>query len=301
MFNEDEINESRELAAMDAASYHRAPAFSASLARTILQKSPLHAWLDSPLNQNRESKEPSDAMLRGTAAHALILEGRNTLSVIDANDYRTKAAQEAKNAALEAGQYPILSGKVDEFMIMCTTARRAIQSALNLNLDADGQAEVTLRWREGETPCKARPDWLKSDASIILDLKITELGSPSAWQRGISASGYDIQAAHYVRGVRMALEQQATFIFAVVEAIPPYPVYFIELDAAFMAIADAKRERALKIWTACVEANKFPCYPTEVILCEPPNWEMAKAEQDEQEFAAWTVEGFLFGRVPNVD
>ena len=276
---------------MNSEQYHALTSLSASTIKTLLQKSAMHARL-----QQTTPIEPSAAMQRGTIIHSLALENVDIMHLIDAPDYRTKAAQEQRDNC-PPGTIPMLTCKVDEIYKIATIARTAIQDVLKIDLEADGQAEATVEWREGTTPCKARLDWLKNDATLILDLKITELSSPQAFARSIASSGYDIQAAWYKRAVRMALENEADFVFCVVEAIPPYPVYFLELDAAFLAIGSAKAQRGIQLWTACLESNTWPGYPSAIQRVEPPSWELAAAEELDAETHGFDKEAFLFGRV----
>lgn len=286
---------------MLSADYHSIRAVSRGLIVDILQRSPHHAWHWSAWNPNTEQDEPTTAQETGQAAHALILEGRDIVAVIDAADYRTNAAKEARDEARSAGKVPMLKKNVPEFQLMCACAAAQIQVSLKLSLGGHGRAEQTILWTEQGQDAKARADWLSSDCRIILDLKITDIASPKAWIRSIASSGYDVQSAWYKRGVRAKFEVDARFIFCVVENTSPiYPVYFVELDPAWDAIGSAKIDLALKKWGACVEANEFPAYPQEIIRCDPPVWELAGAEELDAELHGFSKEAFLFGRVKNV-
>jgi len=82
--------------AIPAAQYHGDPApepsISASLIRMLLEASPLHAWRAHPrLGNCGEDRKTAESDC-GTAAHALLLEGRDIVDVIDAPDWRTKVA-----------------------------------------------------------------------------------------------------------------------------------------------------------------------------------------------------------------
>jgi hypothetical protein len=275
-----------------AAEYHRIDALSASTIKTLLQKSAAHARMQ----QINPHDDPTPQQERGTIRHALTLGEDDIIQLIDAPDFRTKAAQQARDDARQAGRIPVIADKAAELYAIAATARLQIESALSIHLDTDGQAETSLFWNEGALKCKARPDWLNNDNSLIVDLKFTEL-TQSAWIKSLSSNGYDVQSEWYRRAVRMDLEQECRFIFAVCETLPPYPVYFVELTGAYRAIADVKIERALQIWGACIESNIFPCYSQEIIELDPPAWEMATAEETAEVTHGFDREAFLFGRV----
>ena len=91
---------------MTAQDYHAgpcpAPELSNSLIKVLLGQSPLHAWTKHPkLNPGFRQYE-SDKFDRGTAAHSMLLEGEDNIVIVDAEDWRTKAAKEAREAARKA-------------------------------------------------------------------------------------------------------------------------------------------------------------------------------------------------------
>ena len=281
---------------MHADEYHKIPALSQSTIKTILQKSALHAWLDSPLNPDRVINKPTAAMMDGTAAHSLILEGVDLLTIIDADSYRTKSAQEARDEAIFNGRIPKLADKAAPFYAMCATAREQIQNGLEIDLEAGGRAEATLTWDSNGLACKGRLDWLS--AGLILDLKITEL-SQSSFSRSIGQSGYDVQSEFYKEGVEKVFGADSRFIFCVVDISQENitPVSFLELSPAFCEIARAKIARAKQIWKACTESNIFTCYDTSIQRVEPMPWLLAEAEELRYETDGFSVEAFLFGSV----
>ena len=111
-----------ELCAMSAAEYHAdpcpEPSLSSSIARLILSHSPLHAWTEHPrLNPNYKPEE-STKFDRGSAAHALLLEGEDRMAVIPFKDYRKDAAQEARDNARLAGKFPVLEADYPSILQM---------------------------------------------------------------------------------------------------------------------------------------------------------------------------------------
>ena len=80
-----------------AALYHAdpcpEPSLSASVARTLIERSALHAKMQHP-RFGREERPVTSGMALGTAAHAVILEGDwDGIGFIDADSFRTKAVK----------------------------------------------------------------------------------------------------------------------------------------------------------------------------------------------------------------
>ena len=72
---------------MPAEEYHAdpcpEPSLSASLIKTLLARSPLHAWHEHPRLNPNVVKEERKEYDRGSAAHALLLEGEDRMAVIE--------------------------------------------------------------------------------------------------------------------------------------------------------------------------------------------------------------------------
>src|SRR5262245_46871486 len=91
------------------------PSLSTSIAHTLLTRSPLHAWTEHPRLGNKRPA-PTVEMDDGTIIHGLLLESGPQLDVIKADNYRTKAAQELRDAARDAGRVPVLEHKLHEMI-----------------------------------------------------------------------------------------------------------------------------------------------------------------------------------------
>ncbi len=184
------------------------PALSSSLAHKLLTRSPRHAWIcHARLNPAWAPHDASRFDL-GSAAHAVLLEGKGELlHVVDAPDFRTKAAQAERDAARLAGKIPLLREQADAVEQMVTVAKRAIATSPDLRhvrLD-ELVAETTLLWPEGKAWCRCRPDWMTATRDVVLSYKTTASSAePDAFTRGVLlSSGYDLQAAFECRGVEL--------------------------------------------------------------------------------------------------
>ena len=264
---------------MSADSYHAldtpTPALSASIARVLLGQSPLHAWYAHPM-LGAGKRETSDAMDLGTAAHAYLLEGETGFVIVDAEDWRTKAAKEAREAARDAGKVALLAHKWADVQAMAKAAREQLAAHEAPTPFTNGRAEETLVWREGDLWLKARLDWLHRGALYIDDYKsVAQTANPETWCRGIFSSGAALQAAFYVRGVRAVLGVDASFRFIVQETFAPYALSVIALGPDAMTLATKKVLFAINLWRDCLESGAWPGYPTRIAYASLPPWEEA--------------------------
>ena len=256
------------------------PSLSASIAKIMLQQSPLHAWHAHPrLNPNYQPDEKAEFDY-GTAAHSLLLEGDETnLVVVQADDWRTKAAREARDAARAEGKTPILERQLGKVKAMVYAAHAAIAKSELAGIFAAGQAERVVQWREGAVYCRSKLDFLPDDLRLILDYKSTTDASPEAFSRQIASLGYDIQASFYQRGVKAELGEELPFIFMAQEKDEPYACTFHGIAPSMKEIADAKVKRAIRLWEECTRTNTWPGYDIRIHWAEATAWQMTQHEQ----------------------
>lgn len=278
---------------LDADDYHRdpceQPSLSSSIAHRLVTQTPLHAWSAHPrLNPDFERQERKHFDI-GRAAHTLLLEdgyADAALVVVDAKDWRTKAAQEARDEAYTFGKTPVLAHDLDRLkaLVKSALAQLADHEATPPLFEL-GRAERALVWDEDGVWCRARLDWLRDDRTAIDDLKTTaRSASPEAYARNLFSVGGDVQAAFYLRGLRKLTGAQAEFRWCVVETEPPYALSVIAPGPDVLALGDAKVERAIRVWRECMRSGKWPAYPTKVCWAELPGYEEARwLEREERE------------------
>jgi len=272
-------------------------ALSNSIAKILLDYSPYHAWCAHPrLNPNYVNEEKSEFDI-GHAAHALLLEGVNRMQVIDADSFRSKAAQEERDASRVAGKYPILQSKYADIIEMAQVAREAISKCAGLGglTLADGKPEQTLIWQERGVPMRGRLDWLSDNRINIWDYKTTTDASPSSFSRQIVRMGYHRQAAFYRRGVKAITGFNADFVLIAQETTAPYGVSFHAIAPSLMAIADAEIEGAITLWGQCLKHNHWPSYDNRIHHAEAPGWMVMEYEERQAEgipydpFKMWEI------------
>jgi hypothetical protein len=263
--------------------YHKDPCIEPSLSRgtlvDLLYKSPAHAFANHPrfTPQKPDNDKKYDI---GQSAHGLFLEGIDKCVVVDADDWRTKAAKEQRDAAYAEGKTPLLAKQYDEVVEMVKTATWALaNSELHLQISW-GTSEHSIFWNEGNTWLRIRPDWFNAGSmerqlpAIILDYKTSESANPEAFCRKAISLGYDIQEAFYKRGFRAIYGVEPMFIFMVQEITAPYLCSFISLDPQFQDEARKKVERGINLWKYCIQTNDWFGYPTRVCHVEMPAWAM---------------------------
>jgi hypothetical protein len=218
----------------------------------------------------------------GGAAHAILLEGDyKKIAVIQASDYRTKEAKATRDEARAARRIPVLVEHMTAIEEMVTAAQHAIRLSeiADVFTVEGGDSEQTMLWQEDGVWCRSRPDRLSKDRRIIVDYKTTSSSAePNAWTKGpMIANGCDLQASLGLRGI-MALTHGiiAHFIFVVQETSPPYAVSFVGFGNQFQFYADARLQRALRLWQSCLRTDRWPGYPTRTAWVAPPPWKLTE-------------------------
>jgi hypothetical protein len=258
------------------------PTLNASVAKLLINASPLHAWT-AHCRLNPDYRETVDKKFDvGTAAHEVFLLGNDDrVHVLDPafKDWRKKEVQEERDQARAEGLVPLLAHEWVNVSAMLTALREQLPRIdASPPLFRDGDAEQTLLWTERGVACRARLDWLHKDFSAVDDLKTAgRSANPFVWTRSTMWSmGADIQTAFNLRGVKAVSSVDAGFRFVVIETSPPYALSVISLAPDALALANAKIDRALEIWKRCLETDEWPAYPRQVCYAEAPPW--AEAE-----------------------
>lgn len=264
-----------------------APSLTASIAKILDDRSPLHAWTAHPrLNRDAKPVRRSEFDL-GSAAHAVILKSGDELVIIDPADYPAKngnipagwtndAIRSARDAAYDAGKIPILPSQHDTIMDMVTAVMLATGANEELDgWDLAGRAEQTLVWREGDVWCRSRLDWMPDTPSgIYLDLKTTETSvNPETVGRYAMSMQWDVQEAFYRRGLMaLGICTKPRFRFVAVESTRPHAVAIVGLPPEVAAMADAKVEHAIRTWRECMQSGHWQGYTNRTVWIDPPPW-----------------------------
>jgi len=278
------------------------PSLSASIAKLLVDASARHAWLAHPRLGGDPNARTGRAFDLGTAAHSILLEGSEAcIAPVDADSYRTKAAQEVRDAAYAAGRTPLLPDQLETVRDMVGAARAQLARHLEASEAFNpllGRSERTMVWREDDVWCRARADWMPANGNVLYDYKTTTSAHPDEFVKRAYNVGHDVQAALYRRGLRILTGREWHFRWVVQEVEPPYALSVCELDPASIAMAERKVEAAVGYWRWCVANDRWPGYPNRVAYLTAPAWEerqwleredrarlMADANEDERAFA----------------
>jgi len=254
---------------------------SASIAHKLVSQSPLHAWHAHPRLGGAEREPPTREMDEGALVHALMLGAGPEIVPVDADDWRTKAAKEAREAARDAGKLPVLAAKLE-------TARKLSEQLLARLADRgvvfSGMSELTAVWREGDTKCRGRLDHWREDIATIYDLKFYSSAQPEAFARQMIAHGLDIQRAAYVSAaekIRPDLAGRVRFLNVVIESSEPHPITLVEARGSMREMGERKWRRAVELWERCLSSGKWPAYADDIVPVEAPAWAIA-ADMEKQ-------------------
>lgn len=293
---------------IDAEDYHRnpdllpAPSLSSSGAKTLLSRSPLHFWHDSPLNPERPPEPEKPHFNIGKAAHDLIL-----LSERWPDHYhvlpdgfawnKTKAMPEAIAEAEAARESGLTILKHDEAETVRAVAAALRKNDLAITALTNGECEETLAWRDPRTGVwlRARPDFRpnsiaeKRKVRIVADLKFVAptYASPDGFRRAIATFGYHQSAAFYADGIEAVYGDAPThWLHVVVEKEPPYCVSLYELPAEDIGRGRALNRRAIDLFARCLDQDLWPGYADEPLPVGLPQWARIQADNaDPNEFS----------------
>lgn len=284
------------VADMSAADYHAdpcpAPSLSQSLAKRILNRSPLHAWMAHPrLNPNYEPDDPTKYDI-GNIAHRLLINRGKELAVIDAPDWRTKAAKEARVDAAGDGKLGVLQRDFDIATEMVEAARQQLfERDLNVHWSPEnGSGEVVLAWPENGIWLRCMIDWLTTGRDLVFDYKTTGASAaPIAISRKMADDGWDVQAAMHERGLNALHPESAgrrKHLFVCQENDPPYALTVAQLPESTIEMGRRKISVAIGLWTECMADDVWPGYPAETFIPEYPEFaERRWLDREVSEFA----------------
>jgi len=259
----------------DELAYHRDPALSASGAKRLLPPGCPALFKHDRDNGGRPNKREFDV---GHAAHAAVLGVGLELVVVDADDWRTKAAKEQRDAAYAEGKCPVLAKEKAAVDAMAVEVRRhPIASKL---LDpAHGRPEVSVFWHDDGRGIdrRARFDWLPDDdgslVMVLPDYKTTASAEPRAFARSIFSFGYDIQAVFYMDAVKAAgLAGDVDFRFIAQETTAPYLITVHELDDNALMVGRKRVDEACAVFRECTATGVWPGYSDGIELVPPPGY-----------------------------
>jgi hypothetical protein len=226
------------------AEYHtdpcEGPSLSASIATTLVTQSPLHAWSKHPRMGARRTP-PTPSMDEGSLIHALLL-GVGDIKEIPFDNYSTKKAKEARDAAIADGALPVKARDLDHAKEVSAKLRAGMAA---FGIELTGRSEQAMTWIEqsayGDIEARGMMDHVFVDEGRIIDLKKISSADEHTCANHAYRYGYDIQAAAYKRGLSQivpSLAGRITYMWLFLE---------IELPLALPVIVAGLRIAAVTV------------------------------------------------------
>ncbi|GAB2519771.1 PD-(D/E)XK nuclease-like domain-containing protein [Paramicrobacterium agarici] len=244
--------------------YHAHPALSSTQARQIL---------DSPAKYHYAQTHPQEARHEfdlGTAVHTKVLGTGSDVEVLNFDNYRTKAAQQARDEARACGLVPMLAVDMEPVNDM---AEAVLSHPLAKTLfEQEGNPEASVFATDPETgvEVRARFDFL---GKIAVDLKTTAgEASPHGFAKSAASYRYNVQQEHYLFAHNIVQGEAPPMVFVVVEKAAPYLVGVHQLDRDFSDMGKVQARKARERFAECTASGVWPGYPEEVNLVIPPMW-----------------------------
>lgn len=258
--------------------YHADKAsLSSSGARTLVNLTPAEY-----IAQRDEPPNPKPQYDFGHAAHLMVLGEGARLVCVDAADWRTNAAKEAREKAWEHGKAPLLKTQIDVAQRM---AGKVFEHRIAAKLLEIGAAELSGYWHDADTGMRLRfrPDWIPETGSgrpIIVDYKTAASANPKRFAKSCADYGYHQQAAWYIDGLAETTSvEDAAFILICQMKDPPFLVSVVQLEAEDIERGRRQNRAAIELYAKCSEANHWPGYDN-LYTIALPGWARAQIDRD---------------------
>ncbi len=257
----------------DITAYHGDPcptaSLSQSLAKILIERSPLHAAFAHPRLKPAEQVDDEiekyvKAQAIGDAAHALMIGRGKSLAIAEFDSWRSDKAKAFREAAEIAGKMPILEKHFQQAGRVASAAGMQLDTHEERDCFESGAGEVVLAWQEGPIWFRCLVDWLHDDLRSAEDYKTTGM---SVAEHVIGAraadAGWDIQAAMIERGLD-ALDPRNVgkrrFRFVAQEQDAPFALNVMVMTSEWMTMGRKKLQYAVDLWTRCTAEKKWPGY-----------------------------------------
>lgn len=247
--------------------YRAVDAVSSTGVVKLVQSTPAH--YQAYLTQQRE---PTEAMVFGTAIHQAILEPElfknNYVCKPEGMSFATVEGKawkaDNKNKSIVTFEQWVAINGICNSVASHPQVRRILQNA---------KMEQSYFWQDPATGllCKCRPDAF--DGSVVIDIKTTESASPRNFQNSIAKYGYHIQSAFYLEGLSNISGKNLTdFVHVVVEKEAPYAISCYVLDDASLDKARGDISLALNKIASCKQADEWPGYSNDLQTMNLPHY-----------------------------
>lgn len=203
-----------------------------------------HRW---QTNRGRE-RVPTPAMILGSAVHAFILGDDDDVVALDVENFKTVAARQARDEALDAGKYPLTNTQHDQAHAMAKAAKTNVDVA---QLILNGKSEVSFFTEDPSTgqPLRGRADWVDESRCRIVDFKTSDSADPEVFAKQAGRMNYHIPAAHYGDSWgRHAGTKSWEVLFVLIEREYPYTTSVCQLGPASLELGRQALMRGIRTY-----------------------------------------------------
>ena len=248
----------------------------------LFMRSPRH-YSAAYLYTNQRERVETPAMRIGTAVHCATLEPeefRNRYDYLpEGTDLRTKAGKELRDALTASGKIILSPDDMRQVIDMASafTADPRYAPTFAIPHGVERSIYATING----VLCKARPDFITNDCTLVVDVKTCRDASPEEFGRQAWNLGYHIQAAFYRRVIQAATGTTPKFCFACVESEYPHLTAWYTAPDYLLEYADGVIDLALDRFAECMCTNTWPGYPgTGDDELQIPGWAQRIIEND---------------------
>lgn len=212
----------------------------------------------------RIKKEPTPAMIFGSAMHLAILEPDRFKDMVFSHSYKTSKS----NAE---GQLFLHKETITEIETIASTVKN---HPIANELLSNTRKEISLFWNDPDLDimCKARIDVLSEEHDLIIDLKYCRDASIQAFSKQSANLKYHWQALWYSTGANILLEKTFNFLFICIEGAPTYSIAIYLVTPQMLEKADFPIVECKNMYAACLDSNTWPGYPEEIQELYLPAW-----------------------------
>ncbi|RNI26594.1 PD-(D/E)XK nuclease-like domain-containing protein [Rufibacter latericius] len=238
----------------------------ASGLKTIFQKSPMHF-------ANSEAKEPTPAMLFGTAYHDFVLEEdlfHSKYWTLDMSQRpeNDKTMASNKNKAWKEEMELLNADRQlighDDLAKLQTMKKVLLSNPTIAGFLINGEAELSHYHQDfNGAAVRVRPDYLKP--KVIVDLKTCQDASPEGFARQAHGFGYHIQAALYSDVLEDIYGTQRKFVFICQETTFPYAAQAYAVSENFLNQGRYEYSIALELYKKCQQTGEWPGYEIQAL------------------------------------
>lgn len=262
---------------MSDAEYQSHTALSSTEARLLLESPAKYRWR----KDNPPLIDDSPKFDIGKAVHAKVLGAGAEVIVVDADDWRTKAAREAREDARSQGKAPLLTREFEAVNAMAE-AVLAHPTARAL-LSQPGESEVSVFAEVGGVDTRARFDFLPNRTdrrTVAVDLKTTVDASKREFEKSMARYEYPVQRAWYLDTYQAATgDATAEMVFIAVEKEAPFLTAVYQLPLVWAEKGHVMAAAARKTWAECNGSGVWPGYPEDVQMLDEPTWHVYAYEE----------------------